>query len=103
MSKCTPAAMVIASILALAGCAASTTPEMDLRFGESLNMLKAQQTLNPEASRNTNPVAGIDGKAAKGAYDNYRDSFRKPPAEGLNVTPIGDVSVGMGGGSSGSR
>lgn len=93
MSKCTAAALTIASLLALGGCATSTTPETDARFGESLNTLKAQQTLNPEASRNANPVAGIDGKAAKGAYDNYRDSFRKPPAEGLNVTPISNVGV----------
>ena len=97
MSKRTMAALTIAGILAMGGCATSTTPDTDARFGESLNMLKAQQTMNPDASRNTNPVAGIDGKAAKGAYDNYRDSFRKPPAEGLNVTPISDIGAGGGG------
>ena len=84
------AAMIAtASLLMLSGCGSiSTTPEVDSRFGESLSIIKAQQTINPDASRNTDPVAGIDGKAAKGAYDNYRDSFRQPPAEGLNVTPV---------------
>lgn len=76
----------------LAGCA-TTTPETDALFGESLNTLKAQQTLNPDASRNDDPVLGLDGKAAKGALDNYRDSFRKPPSEAANV-----ISIGVGGG-----
>ena len=97
MSKSTAEMMAVVVILTLlGGCAGSTTPEADARFGESLNTLKAQQTLNPEASRNTNPVAGIDGKAAKGAYDNYRDSFRQPPAEGMNVAPITGVNAGGG-------
>ena len=83
--------------LTLGGCGSiSTTPDVDARFGETLSIIKAQQTINPDASRNTDPVAGIDGKAAKGAYDNYRDSFRQPPAEGLNVTPV--TGTGTGGG-----
>jgi hypothetical protein len=65
----------------LGGCAATTTPQTDARFGEAVTLLQAQQTLDPQASANTNPVTGMDGKAAKGALDNYRDSFRKPPAE----------------------
>jgi hypothetical protein len=69
------------SIICLCGCAATTTPQVDAQFGEWTSTLKAQQTLNPDASRNNNPVSGLDGKAAKGALDNYRDSFRKPPAE----------------------
>lgn len=91
--------MAVAGILMLGGCGSvSTTPEMDARFGESLSIIKAQQTINPDASRNMDPVAGIDGKAAKGAYDNYRDSFRKPPAEGVGVSPVGNVPTGNGGG-----
>lgn len=76
----------IAGLVLLGGCAATTTPHMDARFGEAVTMLRAQQTLDPEASANTNPVTGMDGKAAKGALDNYRDSFRKPPAEASPVT-----------------
>ena len=88
--------LALAAIVPLCGCATNTTPDTDARFGQSFNLIKAQQTLNPDASRNTDPVAGIDGKAAKGAYDNYRDSFRQPPAEGLNVTPV--TGTGTGGG-----
>ena len=88
--------LALAAIVTLCGCAASTTPETDARFGQSFNLIKAQQTLNPDASRTTDPVAGIDGKAAKGAYDNYRDSFRKPPDEGRGPSTAVGVNVGVG-------
>ncbi len=75
--------------------ACSTTPAADDNFGRSFTTLKAQQTLNSDASRNNDPVRGLDGKAAKGALDNYRDSFRTPPSEANQVIQIG---VGQGGG-----
>lgn len=65
------------SMLLAAGCV-STTPNLDSQFGKSVNLIKAQQTLNPEASRNTNPVAGIDGAAGKSGYDEYQKSYRAP-------------------------
>ncbi len=99
MNTSTGGMMAIAGILTLGGCGSiSTTPEVDARFGESLSIITAQQTINPDAARNTDPVAGIDGKAAKGAYDNYRDSFRQPPAEGMNVMPVENMAAGSGGG-----
>jgi hypothetical protein len=64
-------------LLTVAGCV-SPTPNLDRHFGESVNLVKAQQTLYPEASRNTDPVKGIDGKAAKSAYDEYQKSYRVP-------------------------
>lgn len=88
--KITPIGMFTAlGILALCGCAATTTPATDARLGEALNLMKAQQTINPNASQNPDPVAGVDGKAAKGALDNYRDSFRKPPTEPPSIFAIG--------------
>ncbi len=64
-------------LLTVAGCA-NTTPNLDRHFGQGLNLAKAQQTLNPQAGRNLDPVSGIDGKAAKSAYDAYQKSFRMP-------------------------
>lgn len=75
--KLAPAVMLAAC---LAGCM-SPTPQLDARFGEAATVLRAQQTLRPEASRNASPVAGLDGKAARGALENYQDSFRKPPSD----------------------
>ena len=74
--------------IVLTGCVA-TTPNSDAQFGRAATMTRAQQTLNPDASRNTDPVKGLDGKAAKGALDNYRDSFRAPPSEASHVLTIG--------------
>jgi hypothetical protein len=84
----------MAGVVALGGCAVSTTPKTDARMGEAMTLMRAQQTLNPDASRNTEPVVGLDGKAAKGALDNYRDSFRQPPAEAANFLSIGGVGGG---------
>jgi hypothetical protein len=63
-------------LLAVAGCV-STSP-VDRHFGEAVNMMKAQQTLNPTAALNADPVRGIDGQAAKSAYDQYQKSFKTP-------------------------
>lgn len=63
-------------LLAITGCV-STSP-VDRHFGEAVNMMKAQQTLNPTAALNADPVRGIDGQAAKSAYDQYQKSFKTP-------------------------
>jgi hypothetical protein len=91
MKRVLSVAATVAAICTLVAC--STTPYLDEQFGISLATLKAQQVINPDAPRTTAPVTGLDGKAAKGALDNYRDSFRKPPSEASNVLSIG---VGQG-------
>lgn len=82
------------SAAVLVSCA-TKTPYLDDHFGEAVNAAKAQQTINPEASLNTDPVNGIDGQAADAAVDRYHKSFVQPP-------PTGNVfTIGVGG-SSGS-
>ena len=92
MSSTNTCGLAAIAVVVLAAC--SNTPNLDKHFGESVSVIKAQQIINPDASRNTDPVAGLDGKAAKGALDNYRDSFRKPPAEAANVLTIGGGLAG---------
>lgn len=84
----------------LAGCASTTTPILDAHFGESVRAARALQTINPEGSRNTDPVSGIDGKAAKNAADRYYESFKTPPAT-FNVINIGGTLSGESDTSSG--
>lgn len=97
MNTSTAGMMAIAGILTLGGCGSiSTTPEVDARFGESLSIIKAQQTINPDASRNTDPVAGIDGKAAQGAMVRYRESFGEQK-EAEATPPALAVTQGAGG------
>lgn len=86
-------------LLLLAGCASTTTPKLDSKFGDAVNAAKAQQTLNPDASQNTNPVVGMDGQAANAVVDRYHKSYEKPPSTG-NVFTIG-VGTGSSSGSSG--
>lgn len=69
---------LLAFPLALSSCA-QRTPVLDSQFGTAVTMLKAQQVLNPEASRNTDPVSGMDGRAAVSAYGEYQKSYRAPP------------------------
>jgi hypothetical protein len=73
--------LALISIVALvaAGCA-QRAPRLESQMGQSLNMLRAQQTLNPRASNNTDPVAGMDARSAQIAHDRYEQSFRTPVA-----------------------
>lgn len=66
------------TVLVLTGCASSTTPQYDRHFGEAVRTAVAQQTVKPEAARNTDPVAGLDGPSADASIGNYEKSFAKP-------------------------
>lgn len=63
----------------MAGCAGTTTPELDAKFGDAVRTSRERQTLNPAASANKDPVLGIDAKAAVNTQERYQDSFRSPP------------------------
>lgn len=73
------------SMLLLAACAPNT-PQWDSQFGESVRLAAAQQTLNPEASSNPDPVKGIDGRAAREAIGRYQSSFKEPPPAANSFT-----------------
>jgi hypothetical protein len=78
-------------LLGVTGCA-SKTPGLDRNFGEAVTMIKAHQTLSPGAAQNTDPVKGIDGQAAKSAYDEYQKSFKSPVPQPNAFT----IGVGAG-------
>lgn len=63
---------------ALLGGCASPTPYYDSKYGLAVNEAKHRQTLNPDASRNTDPVAGLDGVSANESVERYRGSFKAP-------------------------
>jgi len=69
--------ITIAGITLLSACA-QTTPNYDSKFGEATRATLSQQIANPDAGNNTNPVKGIDGRAAKDAIKNYQKSFNEP-------------------------
>ncbi|MGO4331827.1 hypothetical protein AB4Z48_04050 [Cupriavidus sp. 2TAF22] len=77
----------------LAGCM-TTTPVYDAHFGEAVRIVRAMQTLNPDASLNTDPVTGVDARSATYAMDRYNQSYRNPP------TDANAYAIGVGSGSS---
>ena len=85
----------ISSIALLSACV-STTPNLDATFGEATRQTLRQQIINPQASNDTDPVAGIDGRAARDAMDNYHKSFATPEKSK-------DLSIGGGIASGGGQ
>ncbi|MES3022674.1 MAG: hypothetical protein V4857_13925 [Pseudomonadota bacterium] len=89
MNTCTCArttsALALALAAALAGCAA---PEQGA-FGDTVRAALGSQVIAPQATRNSDPVSGIDGKAARAAADNYENSFKQPPAPASNMGVAG--------------
>ena len=71
------AALLLVLVGGLTGCI-SRTPYLDTQFGKSVRLLNAQQTINPNAMANTDPVLGLDGRAALGGYGDYQKTFATP-------------------------
>lgn len=86
----------LAAAILLAGC--SSSPRYDARFGDAVRQARLAQTIDPQAGRNPDPVAGLDGKSALEAQKRYHDSFKEPPPV-TNVINIG----GMTGNNSNSK
>jgi hypothetical protein len=72
----------------LAGCATSTTPNYDLRFGDAVRESRQRMILNPNAGSNPDVVTGMDGRASRESIVRYQDSFKAPPPV-VNVINIG--------------
>lgn len=83
-------ALAIMGVSLLTGCAQSA-PRFEANFGEAVRMANAQQTLNPDASRNADPVVGIDGRAADNAMQRYHKSFEHKEPQ----PPV--ITIGVGG------
>jgi hypothetical protein len=85
--------LILATLTAGLTACMPLTPNLDRNFGQAVNQAKAQQTLNPDASLNTDPVAGLDGVAANAAIDNYTKSVQEAP-EKATIINIGGGLVG---------
>jgi hypothetical protein len=47
-------------------------------YGNSYNLAKHNQILNPDAAKNLEPVTGFDGNAAQKTMEKYRKDFERP-------------------------
>lgn len=70
-------AALLALTATLAGCA-HTTPAWDNNFGTSVRASVAAQVVDPAAAANSNPVTGIDGRAARASQLRYERSYVAP-------------------------
>lgn len=87
----------ILSAITLFGLSAcqSTMPRYEAEFGDSIRSSLNAQVINPEASNNSDPVAGIDGRAARDAINNYQKSFAMPePAPNVFNLGVGNSNSG---------
>lgn len=82
--------LLILFMTSVSGCVAQN-PRLDSKFGDSVNIAKAQQTLNPDASANR-AVTRLDGPAATAVFENYEKSYKTP------VKPPSSFTIGIGGG-----
>ena len=79
------------------GACTQPMPRYDAEFGNSIRSNMNAQVINPNAGNNNDPVAGIDGRAARDAVNNYQKSFTTPmPAP--NVFNLGVGAGGVNGG-----
>lgn len=75
-----------AVLLTMVGGCASRTPYLDAQFGKSVRLLNAQQTINPNAMANPDPVLGLDGSAALSGYNDYQKTFAAPVPQPATFT-----------------
>ncbi len=68
---------IIFVLLCLSGNGCATYGDLEKDYGKSYAAAVSGQILNPEASRNLNPVTGLPGDVASTTYDKYIKSFNK--------------------------
>ncbi|MBT2322944.1 hypothetical protein J7E62_11370 [Variovorax paradoxus] len=76
----------------LAGCS-SMTPHYDARFGDAVREAKRKMIINPDAGKNPDPAAGLDGKSARESILLYQGTYKAPPPA-VNVINIGGAIGG---------
>ncbi len=69
-------ATLVGAALFVAGCGTPTRLETD--YGTSYKLAIMNQTLDPKAEKNLEPVSGIQGPVAEKVLDKYGKEFEKP-------------------------
>ena len=78
----------IALLICLLAACSTTTPEYDKKFGDAVREARLKMTINPDAGKNPDQAAGMDGKAARETVILYQGTFKTPPPA-VNVINIG--------------
>lgn len=78
--------LTAASLSACASTMVQTTPRWDGRFGADTRITLARQVIDPDAGRNADPVAGMDGRAARSTYERYQKTSSEPAPQPSSFT-----------------
>ena len=87
----TALATLLPASLLLSACN-TVTPNYDTRFGDAVREAKLRMTIDPDA-QHVDPVAGMDGRAARATAVLYQKTFTTPPPV-VNVINIGGAVGG---------
>ncbi len=99
--------LLIAVVILLAGCAGTPwyplgshwdpwkQTDLEAAFGNAYQAAIANQTLNPDASKNLSPVTGMDAKSAEKIMETFHKSFQKEQPVQNYIFNVGQ-GVGMG-------
>ncbi len=89
-------AIALSAVGLIAACT-QPAPRFEAEFGNATRATLNAQIINPNAGSNQDPVAGLDGRAARDAINSYQKSFAQPqPTENV-------FNIGVGTDNSGSR
>lgn len=78
---------LLAIVMLLGGCTVFES-RLEKDYGNSHRLAIVNQTLNPEAEKNLEPVSGIDGKTANIIVEGFQKGFevrKREPEFPLNV------------------
>ena len=81
-----PAILGIAAALFLGGCA---TGRVEADYGTSYNLARFNQTLDPEAGKNLEPVVGMTGQVWEKVAERYQAGFEKPTQAAMPTLVLG--------------
>ena len=87
VGKCLKTLVILGWVIFFAGCSQMQKETLsDKNWGRSYEAAKYNQVLNPDATKNLNPVDDLDGQAANNNVEKYRDSFKeKRNQETINI------------------
>ena len=70
-------ALIITTGAFLSGCATEKS-RVEMDYGTSYKLAKFNQTLDPDAGKDLEPVEGIDGQTAQKIMEKYHRGFENP-------------------------
>ncbi len=83
---------LIAGVLVFTGCTTWMQPgRVEMDYGTSYKLAIFNQTFDPGAEKNLEPVTGLDGVPAKSNMEKYRKSFEKEIPKPTYILTVGGI------------